>query len=150
MRWLSSTLIVLILCVVCSTATAQYERFRLPEGTRLVYQDETYQAFNLGEYQELLHMDNDLRHFTQLLGEREQQIQQLTIAVENLQRAVALSEEVIAVLQEDRAELQSMWEEENRLRHIAEQAPDGAWVPWAISGVLAAAVVALGIAIGVM
>lgn len=150
MRLLGNALLLAVLLTTSSVSAQTYERFRLPEGTRIEYQDETYQAFNLGEYRELLHMDNDLRYLTNLVEDQSKQISLLNHSVEHLAYAIDLTETAVDILQEDRARLQMEWEKENRLRHQAEQRPAWDWVPWTFTGVLAVTVVVLGIVIGVM
>lgn len=147
-KWLLAVVIVLMLPL--TVQGQQYERFRLPEGTRIEYQDETYQGFNLGEYRELLRMDADLRQLTESRDAHISQVAELTRMVTQLEEGVALVQDSIEILQGERDHLRALWKEENRLRNIAEQRTTLDWLPWTLSGVLAVVVVVLGVVVGVM
>ncbi|NJL54368.1 hypothetical protein HC928_03655 [bacterium] len=150
MQRFANVLLVLVLVLVAPPVHAQtYERFRLPEGTRLVVRGETYQGFDLGEYRELLHMDEDLRQFSERLIVLQNQVTELSQAATSLTQALRVSQSSIELLEEERTRLTELWEDENRRRHQAENRPEWDWIPWTLSAVLAAAVVVLSIVVGV-
>lgn len=145
---LSKLLIILtIVLIPCGYAHAQdYQRFRLPEGTRLIVNGVTYQGYTLGEYVELLHMDEDLRYLTQVTAEDVNKINELTVAVAQLQAAQASSTQEIDVLKAERQRLLAMWTQENAARHAAEErGPD--LFPWFLAAGFGISTVVLVIAL---
>ena len=146
------SLIVLLLFLLVFTpalAQGQYVRFRLPDGHRCSVAAQTYQCFDLGEYTELLHMDEDLRYFTEVHEADLARIEALTHASDELRLSLDSTRANIETLEAERLRLTNMWEEENRLRHEAENRPDWDWVPWTIAGGFAIATLVLGIVVGV-
>lgn len=126
----------------------EYERYRLPLGRRCSLAAETYQCFNLDEYRELLLMDDDLRNLDRLHAADIQRLTLLTHASEELTASLEAANSSIELLESERLRLSAMWEEENRLRHEAENRPDWNWIPWTLAGGLAIAVVVLGLILG--
>ncbi len=121
---------LLVACLVSPTFAQPRERFRLPEGTRT---PEAH-CYNLTEYRQLLQMDVDLEYYFNLHTNLAEQLSLRTQQVEEFQLQVrTLTTEV--------QRLRVSWQEENRLRHEAENAPSvSAFVGWtlAIIGVIAA------------
>lgn len=146
---LAHILLVLLLLLPSGAAAQQYERFRLPEGRRCAVATETYQCFNLGEYVELLHMDEDLRHLTQLHVSDLERIEALTAAATELQAAIDSADSQILTLSQERTRLTQLWEEENRLRHEAENRPEWDWIPWTLAGGLAVSTIILALIVGI-
>jgi hypothetical protein len=134
-----------------SLASAQtYTRYRLPAGTRLTVSGSTYQGFNLGEYQQLLQMDEDLRHLTDTAAAAAAQIANLTTASTEFQRAIAACAERATMLQAERVRLTGMWEEESRKRQEAEQHSSWEWLPWSLAGGFLVSTVVLGLVVGLV
>lgn len=127
----------------------EYERYRLPLGRRCVVLSQTYQCFNLEEYRELLLMDEDLRYLNRLHTADVARISSLTHAADELTLSLESANSSISLLEAERLRLNSMWEEENRLRHEAENRPDWNWIPWTLAGGFAIATVILSVIVGV-
>ena len=139
-------LVLVLLFVFAPVAHAQeYRTFRLPPGHRC----DTYQCFDLGEYTQLLHMDEDLRYLTDVHAADLIRIDGLTSESTELRSALALVRLNEAALLTERDRLTAMWEEANRLRHEAENRPDWSWIPWTLAGVFAVTTLTLGLVIGV-
>lgn len=149
MRYLA--VLVAFLCVFTPAVAAgqEYTRFRLPEGRRCTVAGATYQCFDLGEYTELLHIDEDLRHLTELHTADLARIEALTHASDELRLSLDATRSSVETLEAERLRLTNMWEEENRLRHEAENRPDWSWIPWTLAGGFAIATLVLGIVVGV-
>lgn len=149
MRILAVLIALLMLAMPALAHGQEYVRFRLPAGHRCTVAAETYQCFNLGEYTELLHIDEDLRHLTELHALDLARIEALTQASDELRLSLTSVRANVETLEADRIRLTRMWEEENRLRHEAENRPEWDWVPWTIAGGFAIATLVLGIIVGV-
>ena len=144
------SLLVVVLWFMPSLAWGQdYVRYRLPPGRRLTVSGETFQGFNLGEYRELLHMDNDLRELTATHDLDLARISALTVTTAELRSALGVCNAQVHLLDADRSRITALWEEENRLRIAAEEANDWVWVPWTLAGGFAIATVVLGIIVGI-
>jgi len=147
MNILSSLCLVVTLFLASSVHAQDYVRFRLPQGTRLTVSGHTYQGFDLGEYRELLLMDEDLRYLTALHATDSTRILELTTASNEFRLALASCESQVITLSAERTRLTDLWREENRLRHVAEEHP-WAWVPWGIAGAFLVSTITLGIVLG--
>lgn len=125
-----------------------YTRYRLPDSEQVQIRGERHEAFNLGGYQELLRIDNDLRQLTLWHEIDEQRIAALTEA--SVQYTLALNEANLALesSQADRFRAYALWEEENRRRQELENAPDYSWIPWTLAGGFAISTIILGIIVG--
>lgn len=149
MKTFTAAIVLVVILLLPSAALGQeYVRFRLPEGRRCTVAAEQYQCFNLGEYTELLHMDEDLRHITDLHANDLARIDSLVHATDALNDAIGAANRSRAILEAENARLSSALQEELRLRQDAEAAPDWAWVPWAIAGGLAISTLVLGLIVG--
>lgn len=147
-----SKIIVLtfVLWIFPSLVTAQdYHRHRLPLGTRLTVNGQTYQGFVINEYQELLRMDADLKYYTNLHIVHEARSLELHVAVDELKLALGSSDNEVRLLQLERTRLTDLWSEENRLRHTAENSTSWSWLPWTLTGVLGIVTTILIIILGV-
>lgn len=149
MRAFASSLIFFVLFFPTVVHGQEYLRYRLPQGRRLTVSGETYQGFNLGEYRELLHMDNDLRELTATHALDLNRIDELTSATVSLRAALEAANRQVAILEDERTRLTSLWEEENRLRIEAEEAPDWSWIPWTLAGGFAISTIVLAIIVGI-
>lgn len=149
MRYLAVVMAFLIVFSPAVAAGQDYVRFRLPEGHRCTVAAETYQCFDLGEYTELLHIDEDLRHLTELHAADLARIEALSHAADELRLSLDLTRANVETLEAERTRLTHLWEEENRLRHEAENRPSLDWIPWTLAGGFAIATLVLGIVIGV-
>lgn len=126
-------LIVLLVLGVASLVQGQdYQRYRLPAGTRITTNGETYQAFNLGEYRDLLLMDADLQRLELTEMATQQQLSSLRTAAAEYQQALAAVDSQVVTLQAERTRLTNLWQEENRLRHLAENGTSWSWIPWTL------------------
>lgn len=148
MRYLA-VFMALLLTLAPASVAAQYVRYRLPDGRRCTVAAQTYQCFDLPEYQQLLHIDEDLRHYTELSEIAERRVTLLTQSTENLRLALDASQRNVTLLEAERVRLTALWEEENRLRHEAEERPEWDWIPWTLAGGFAIATLVLGIILGV-
>ncbi|HEY8542913.1 MAG TPA: hypothetical protein VIL29_11055 [Pseudothermotoga sp.] len=144
-----ATLLTVMMLLPNLVVAQDYTRFRLPEGRRCTVAAQTYQCFDLGEYSDLLRMDEDLRYLTQAHAIDLQRIEALTTASEELRLALDSAQNQIEILTDERERLTTMWQEENRLRHEAENQTDWSWIPWTLTGVLAVSTVILAIIVGV-
>lgn len=147
MRYL---IIVALVILLPSVAVGQeYERYRLPLGRRCSVATDTFQCFNLDEYRELLLMDEDLRYLNGLHSADIERIVVLTHASDELTASLEAANSSLSLLEAERLRLNALWEEENRLRHEAENRPDWNWIPWTLAGGFAIATAVLAIIVGV-
>lgn len=149
MRLTITTLFLLIALTPSLAFGQEYTRYRLPAGARCDIAGTTYQCFNLGEYVELLHMDDDLRHLTEVHNADVLRAEALVNASTELSLALDIANASIATLEAERTRLDALWLEENRLRHEAENSPDWSWIPWTLAGGFAISTLILGLIIGV-
>lgn len=80
------------LFTVCAKAEDSYQLYRLPEGSRIAAQGNTYQGFSLSEYKLLLRMDADLKASDAELRLRLSELSALRANLEDLQKLVTLTE----------------------------------------------------------
>lgn len=150
MKSLAYVLTFLAINLVCLPTQAQeYTRYRLPLGRRCTVGTTTYQCFDLPEYRELLLMDSDLHLAVENHVTDVSRIASLTLATDELRLALNDAEAARTLLEAERVRLAAMWEEENRLRHEAENRPTFDWIPWTIAGGLAISTLILAIIVGV-
>lgn len=149
MRWFATALLLVLMFLPSMAASQEYVRYRLPAGHRCTVAAETYQCFNLGEYVELLHLDDDLRHLTEVHVADVARVEALTTASTELQLALDTANSSLTVLEAERVRLEALWAEENRLRNEAENRPDWSWIPWTLAGGFAIATLVLGLVVGV-
>lgn len=140
---------LILFALLTSSASAQeYVRFRLPDGRRLTVAGEIFQGFNLGEYTELLRMDEDLRNLTALHVTDLARIEELTTATAEWRSAVDACNSSLEISQIERERLLRQLEEENRRRHEAENAPNFSWIPWTLAGGFAISTAVLALIVG--
>lgn len=133
-----------------SVASGQtYTRYRLPAGVRLSVASRTYQAYTLGEYRELLQIDEDLHNLTELHDADLARITALETASTELRQALTACSDQLPILETERTRLTNLWQEESRRRHELEQASSWQWVPWAIAGGFFISTVVLSVIVGV-
>lgn len=149
MRHIAILLAFLAVFMPAMASGQEITRFRLPEGRRCTVAAEVYQCYNLGEFRELLHIDADLRHLTEQHTLDLARIEALTQADSELRLSLTTTREMVTTLEAERTRLTEMWEEENRLRHEAENRPDWSWLPWTLAAGFAIATLVLGIVVGV-
>lgn len=143
------SLLIFFTIFASATASAQeYTRFRLPDGRRLTVAGETFQGFNLGEYTELLRMDEALRTLTELHDTDLARIEALTTASAEWRGAFNTCDSALEISQTERARLLRQLEEENRRRHEAENAPNLSWIPWTLAGGFAISTAVLALIVG--
>jgi hypothetical protein len=140
---------LILFALLTSSASAQeYVRFRLPDGRRLTVAGEIFQGFNLGEYTELLRMDEDLRNLTAVHVTDLARIEELTTATAEWRSAVDACNSSLEISQIERERLLRQLEEENRRRHEAENAPNLSWIPWTLAGGFAISTAVLALIVG--
>jgi len=149
MNKLLFVLLSVSITLTTSTASAQaLERFRLPVGQRVTIGSETYQGFNLGEYQTLLVMDADLRRFAALVPLLQEQVATQGSAITQLHVANTEASSIISILRTERTRLRTQWQAENKLRLEAENSPSwGTWIAWSITMALSVVVAGLALAL---
>lgn len=130
-------------------SVSTYQVYRLPRGSMLGEGDSRKICYTFTQYKDLLHLDSDLKMLDTSLPPLREALMEIKVANKELRLAIAVSETQLRVMSEDRARLSKQWEAENLARHKAENKPMfGSWIPWALSGVLGAAVV--GIVVGIV
>lgn len=140
--------LILFTLLTPSASAQEYVRFRLPDGRRLTVAGEIFQGFNLGEYTELLRMDEDLRNLTALHVTDLARIEELTTATAEWRSAVDACNSSLEISQIERERLLRQLEEENRRRHEAENAPNLSWIPWTLAGGFAISTAVLALIVG--
>lgn len=109
---------------------------RFPESIQVTYQGETYRAFNLGNFKELLVMDAELSRALSLLSIQEQKIVNLEESYTYCIAAIKVEQDTVETLTSYSEYLFKRWEEENKLRHEAENKPRlGTILGWSTSAV---------------
>jgi hypothetical protein len=130
-------LLVLLACLsLASVASAQtYTPHRLPNGTRLAVAGQTYQGFNIGEYQELLRLDSDWYYLSILTVNQQNQIASLQTVIENQTSALEVSASEITLLQTERTRLLTEWQEADA-RLVAEMNKTNLFeiIGWSLAG----------------
>jgi hypothetical protein len=140
--------LILFTLLTPSASAQEYVRFRLPDGRRLTVAGEIFQGFNLGEYTELLRMDEDLRNLTAVHVTDLARIEELTTATAEWRSAVDACNSSLEISQIERERLLRQLEEENRRRHEAENAPNLSWIPWTLAGGFAISTAVLALIVG--
>ena len=125
-----------------------YTRYRLPEGQRCTVSGETYQCFNLHDYTELLHIDDDLRSLTFIHADDVVRTVALTHASDELQLAVTAASQQVTLLTAERVRLTTLWQETDRQLREAQNRPDWSWIPWSLAAAFAVTTLVLGLILG--
>lgn len=145
--------VLLIVVTVLSFGTVAHgqdaiTRFRLPAGTRCQSSGQTYQCFNLGEYRDLLQMDEDLRNLTGVHTADLAQIDSLTHASDELQLSLDAATSQISTLTSERARLTQQWQEADQALREEQNRPDWSWIPWSLAAAFAVTTLVLGLIVG--
>lgn len=138
------TLIVILSANISTAAAQPSERF--PTSVTLMIDEERHEAFDFFGFVELLHIDEDLRAAEAANALLNIQMGELRLSLTSQQEAYAAAESQYQLCQAERARLFTMWEEENKLRHEAENEPSPMlWLGWASAGVLGALSIVLAV-----
>ena len=126
-RWLSILISVVFLFSV-TPALAQdsiYNTYRLPEGKFVVSKgdDEAYMGYTVGQFKDLLRIDNDLRLADGILEQNKLIMQSQDKQLVVLDKALAYSDKNVELLIKDRDRITEKWKADNKKRHKAEQKP---------------------------
>lgn len=133
--------------VLEAPAQAQVEVHYLPRGHRCQVDGQTYQCFSFEEYKELLRIDQNLWAATQRLVLMESEVSSYRQQVTLFEESLVLKDQQIARLNLEVERYFNMWDEENRLRLLAENTPAiGSWVAWGIAAVEAVALLIMAVA----
>ncbi len=127
-----------------------YEVYKLPKPDYFRSEDGVAQdaCYTFKTFKKLLKIDNDLRVAEIIVVAQHNRIVELNLAGAELTLAMDLSETALKLMMEDRDRISKKWEADNLAKHEAENKPTfGSWIPWALSGALAAFSVGLLIAI---
>lgn len=118
----------------------------LPKGERINIDTPSEKVcFDLEGFKALLLLDTGYAACSEERQLMTRQIEDLNITIEQLQAVNASKDKAIDMLEESNDKWRAKWEEENKLRHEAENIPQGpSFLPWAIA---AAAIIAGGSAI---
>lgn len=125
----------LLFLIPAQTAAQQLTIEYMPEGRRIVHEGETYQAFNLGEYTELLRLDQELQFYAELVPNLEAQIAAFEQSEASLERQIELLRDDVEILQNERQRLFELWQDESLKRLEAEAGSWVDWLGWAAAGV---------------
>lgn len=111
---------------------------RFPDYRDVHIEGERYAAFDLGGFRDLLRLDHDLAFFQEAYGNLRSQVSSYEYQLDRLRHQVALQEDSVDILQQERSRLLDLWTEENRRRLECENSPDimGA-VAWGLAAVFA-------------
>lgn len=124
------------------------ERYRLPDGTRTQVDGVTMQCFVFEEYRTLRLMDVELQAFYEASELWSRRLELLQERNENLTAQLLLANEAREVLQEAWTRTYEKWEEENRLRHEAQNKPNlSAAVGWGLAIVFMVVSLTLGVVV---
>lgn len=150
MRKFIAFVLVLTMTFMSCGAAAQdtITRFRLPPGIRCQQSGQTYQCFNLGEYQALLQIDEDLHFLTDAHTADLAQIASLTHADDELHLSLDAASSQIATLTAERTRLTQQWQEADQALREAQNRPDWSWIPWSLAAAFAVTTIVLGLILG--
>lgn len=149
MRIIAAVLVVVMTLSFTSVACGQeITRYRLPPGIRCQQAGQTYQCFNLGEYQALLQMDEDLRFLSEMHTADVGQIGALTQASDELQLSLDAATSQIVTLTGERTRLTRQWQEADQALREAQNRPDWSWIPWSLAAAFAVTTLILGLIVG--
>lgn len=149
-RIIAAMLVVIMVLSTASLAAGQetITRFRLPPGIRCQQSGQTYQCFNLGEFQALLQIDEDLRFLTETHTADLAQIAALTHADDELHLSLDAATSQITTLTSERARLTQQWQEADQALREAQNRPDWSWIPWSLAAAFAVTTIVLGLILG--
>jgi len=147
---IAALLVVVMLFGAPGMAMAQdtITRFRLPAGIRCQSSGQTYQCFNLGEYQALLQIDEDLRFLTNAHTADLAQIAALSHASDELHLSLDAATSQITTLTAERTRLTQQWEQADAALRQAQNQPDWSWIPWSLAAAFAVTTIVLGLILG--
>lgn len=149
-RIIAAMLVVIMVLSTASLAAGQDTiiRFRLPPGMRCQQSGQTYQCFNLGEYQALLQIDEDLHFLTEAHTADLAQIGALTHAGDELHLSLDAASSQIITLTAERTRLTQQWQQVDQALREAQHRPDWSWIPWSLAVALAVTTIVLGLILG--
>ena len=103
----------------CSTASAQRQSERFPDSVVIQINGERHEAFNMGNFVELLRIDKDLQDAIEEIAVLESEIESFRLHITSLDAALNLSEENLRLVTDDRTRLTELYRTTNlRLREV--------------------------------
>lgn len=139
---------MLILTLGASNVAAQPSPDFPPSVTTFI-NGERHEAFNLGGFTRLLHIDAEVVHLRRANAILDANVRALENANIALHGALDTTQRDYEVLQAERNRLQQRWADENRRRLEAENVPNiGGIVGWVFAVVFAVTSLSLGILYG--
>ena len=128
-RWLSILISVVFLFSVtpalAQDTTSVYNTYRLPEGKFVVSEEDqgTYMGYTIGQFKDLLRIDNDLRLADGILEQNKVIMQSQDKQLEFMDRALDYSDKNVELLIKDRDRITKLRTKDNKRMHKAEQKP---------------------------
>ncbi len=133
-----------------SAPTSQPSTIPFPPGTRLTLRQGTLQGFNLAEFKMLLRIHADYRALWTQVPLLRKSTKQYQALAGNLSKQLKLQGEESNLLRAERTRLAKKWQEENRLRHLAENKPSiMTWLGWGSAAVMGIVATVLAIVLAV-
>lgn len=125
LKWLSILVSVIFLFTAPVFAQDTYEVYRLPEGRKVVSVDDgdTYMGYTLGQFNELLVIDNDLRLSEGLVKMKGQIIVNQDKIMDLQERATKITEHSLEIVSDDRDRITEKWKADNKALHKAQNKP---------------------------
>ncbi len=128
-RWLSILISVVFLFSVtpalAQDTTSIYNTYRLPEGKFVVSKEDedTYMGYTIGQFKDLLRIDNDLRLADGILEQNKVIMQSQDKQLGFMDRALDYSDKNVELLIKDRDRITKLRTADNKRMHKAEQKP---------------------------
>ena len=128
-RWLSILISVVFLFSVtpalAQDTTSIYNTYRLPEGKFVVSKEDedTYMGYTIGQFKDLLRIDNDLRLAEGTLEQNKVTINLQDQQLEYMDRALDYSNKNVELLTKDRERITKLRTADNKRMHKAENRP---------------------------
>ena len=123
---------------------------RFPDSVTTQINGERYEAFDLGGFTELLHIDADLAYYSRLANVLTTNVNELRAQNTSLQDQVDANTHLISVLRSERSRLHDLWVETNRKYREEQNKPNiSSWLGWGVAGAFIVATLVLGIEVAV-
>ncbi len=128
-RWLSILISVVFLFsvtpVLAQDTTSVYNTYRLPEGKFVVSEEDkdTYMGYTIGQFKDLLRIDNDLRLADGTVEQNKVTINLQDQQLEYMDKALDYSNKNVELLTKDRERITKLRTADNKRMHKAENRP---------------------------
>ncbi len=128
-RWLSILISVVFLFSVtpalAQDTTSVYSAYRLPEGKFVVSEEDkdTYMGYTIGQFKDLLRIDNDLRLAEGTVDQNKVTIKLQDMQLEYMDKALDYSNKNVELLTKDRERITNLRTADNKRMHKAENRP---------------------------